>query len=46
MSLCIKSSQYDTIIVNLKYNYLEQNPLNNLYIYEYNSALGNNNYYK
>ena len=46
MSFWIKSSQYDTININLKYIFSEENPLNNLYIYEYNAPLDNNKYYK
>ena len=42
----IKSSQYDTIIINLKYNYLEGNPLNDIDIYEYKYDFINIPYYK
>ena len=46
ISLWIKSSKSETIITNLKYNYSEENPLNDLDIYEYNAPINNNNYYK
>ena len=41
----IESSQNDTIIINLKNNYLEGNFLNDIDIYEYNYPLDNDKYY-
>ena len=48
ISFWIKSLQNETIFANLKYSYLEKNPLNVIDIYEKNSNLdnSNNNYYK
>ena len=46
MEFWLKSSQNEVIIANLKYNYLEENPLNYLDIYETNSPLDTNHYLK
>ena len=42
----IKSLQYDTTIINLKFNYLEGNPLNDIDIYEYKYYYNYIKYYK
>ena len=42
----IKSLQYTTTIINLKYNFLEGNPLNDIDIYEYKRDYINFPYYK
>ena len=44
VKIYIKSSQYETKIISLKYNYLEKNPLNNVDIYEFKNAYGNEYY--
>ena len=40
----IKSEQYQRTIINLLYNYSEENPLKQIDIYEYDTNLDSNNY--
>ena len=46
LSFWIKSEQNQRTIIRLKYNLLEENPLKNLHVYEYNNTLETDNYYE
>ena len=46
LSFWIKSEQNQRTIIRLKYNLLEENPLKNLHVYEYNNTLETGKYYE